>query len=159
MHRFLEEEAKKQLNIEEITRRALPLLEEKASPQSVEDDWIANFFDKCRIVSDEDMQQLWSRVLAGESNKPGAFSRRTVSLLADLDKQDAELFTRLCGFGWMIGNVVPLVFDVQHVVYNRHGINFDSLGHLVYRFIKTFTYLRVDGSQVKDQNGHNLETS
>ena len=130
MHRFLEEEAKKQSNIEEITQNALPLLEDKAAPQNVADDWITNFFDKSRIVSDGEMQQLWSRVLAGEANTPGAFAKRTVNLLADLDKSDAVLFTRLCGFGWVIGDVVPLVFDVQADIYNQHGINFGSLAHL-----------------------------
>lgn len=130
MHRFLEEEAKKQSNIETIAQNALPLLEEKSAPQNVADDWITNFFDKSRIVSDGDMQQLWSRVLAGEANAPGAFAKRTVNLLADLDKDDAELFMRLCGFGWIIGNVVPLVFDVQGEIYNRNGLSFNSLAHL-----------------------------
>jgi hypothetical protein len=130
MYRFLQEEAQKQANIEGITQRALPLLNEEAAPENVANDWITNFFDKSRIVSDEDMQQLWSRILAGEANAPGTFARRTVNLLADLDKHDAELFTRLCGFGWMIGNVVPLVFDVQTAIYNDQGITFNSLGHL-----------------------------
>ena len=84
LRRFLEEETKRQSNIEDITQKALPLLKEESSPQNVEDDWVTNFFDKCRIVSDEDMQRLWSRVLAGEANAPGAFSKRTVNLLADL---------------------------------------------------------------------------
>jgi hypothetical protein len=95
MLRFLEEEAKRQLNIEKITRTALPFLEEKSSPENVEDDWITAFFDKCRIVSDEEMQALWSRILAGEANNPGTFSKRTVNLLADLDKSDAEEFASL----------------------------------------------------------------
>jgi hypothetical protein len=130
MHRFLVEEAKRQSNIESITRTALPLLDEKASPQDVEDDWIANFFEKSRIISDEQMQKLWSGVLAGEANSPGAFSKRTVNLLADLDKRDAELFTRLCGFVWMIGDFAPLVFDVQSEIYGREGMDFNSLTHL-----------------------------
>ena len=131
MHRFVEEEAKRQSNIEGITGQALPLLQDQSNPQNMADDWIANFFDKCRIVSDCEMQQLWSRVLAGEANAPGAFAKRTVNLLADLDKPDAELFMRLCGFGWIIGNiVVPLVFDQQGEIYNQHGINFNSLSHL-----------------------------
>ena len=130
MHRFFEEEAKKQSHIEDITQKALPHLKEDSSPQNVEDDWITNFFDKCRIVSDDDMQKLWSQVLAGEANSPGAFSRKTVNLLADLDKGDAELFMSLCSFGWVIGNVVPLVYDIQSEVYTRHGINFNSLSHL-----------------------------
>ena len=130
MYRFLEEEAKKQSNIEAITQNALPLLEDKSAPQNVADDWITNFFDKSRIVSDGDMQKLWSRVLAGEANAPGAFAKRTVNLLADLDKIDAELFTKLCGFVWQIEGFVPLVFDAQNELYNRSGINFNSLTHL-----------------------------
>lgn len=130
MHRFLEEEAKKQSNIEAITQGAIPLLEDKSSPQNVADDWITNFFDKSRIVSDEEMQSLWARVLAGEANAPGTFAKRTVNLLGDLDREDAELFMHLCGFGWAIGNVVPLVFDVQADIYNRQGITFNSLSHL-----------------------------
>jgi hypothetical protein len=130
MHRFLEEEAKKQSNMEAITEKALPLLEDKSNPQNVEDDWIANFFDKSRIISDEEMQKLWSRVLAGEANAPGTFAKRTVNLLADLDKSDAELFMRLCGFAWQIGNIVPLIFDVKAEIYQRNGIFFNSLTHL-----------------------------
>jgi hypothetical protein len=130
MHRFLEEEAKKQSNIESITQNALPLLEDKSTPEAVSDDWITNFFDKSRIVSDKEMQSLWSRILAGEANAPGTFAKRTVNLLADLDKEDAILFMKLCGFGWMIGNVCPLIFDVQASIYNDEGINFNTLSHL-----------------------------
>jgi hypothetical protein len=130
MHRFLEEEAKKQSNMESITQDALPLLGKESKPENVKDDWITNFFDKSRIVSDEDMQKLWARVLAGEANAPGAFSKRTVNLLADLDKADAELFTRLCGFSWMIGFLAPLLLDLQQDLYRKHGIDFSGLSHL-----------------------------
>src|SRR2546423_1082643 len=129
-HRFLEEEAKKQKNIEDITSNALPLLEENSQPNEVEDDWITNFFDKCRLISDDEMQGLWSKVLAGEANSPGTYSKRTVNFLSDLDKSDAELFTRLCGFGWAVGEVVPLIYDEQQEIYNKHDINFDALIHL-----------------------------
>lgn len=130
MQRFLEEEAKKQLNMEAIIQNAIPLLEDNSAPQNVANDWITNFFDKSRIISDRDMQQLWSRLLAGEANAPGAFSKRTVNVLADLDKGDAELFTHLCGFNWRIADLVPLVFDIQGDVYTRNGIDFVTLSHL-----------------------------
>ena len=129
-HRFIEEEAQRQKNMEDITDKALPQLNENARPESMDNDWIANFFDKCRIVSDDEMQRLWSRVLAGEANVPGSYSKRTVNFLSDLDKAEAELFTKFCGFGWQIGNIVPLVFDVQAEIYNRYGINFNALSHL-----------------------------
>lgn len=129
-HRFLEEEAKKQTNIEEITRQALPQLEDKSQPEKVEDDWIANFFDKCRLISDIEMQRLWSRVLAGEANAPGSYSKRTVNFLSSLDRSDAELFTKLCICAWRIAYLVPLVYDVQAEIYNKHGITFSTLSHL-----------------------------
>jgi len=130
VHRFLVEEGKKQSNIEDITQKALPLLHEESKPQEIENDWITNFFDKCRIVSDEDMRQIWSAVLAGKANSPGAFSRRTVNLLSDLEKRDAELFTKLCGFIWIIGDENPLIFDFAGRSHINDALKFDELAHL-----------------------------
>lgn len=130
MHRFVEEEAKRQENMEAITEKALPKLESGSDPSKMEDDWVTNFFDKSRIVSDKDMQELWARVLAGEANSPGSYSKRTVNFLGDLDKKDAELFSALCSFGWFIGNFTPLVFNVEASIYNDKGLNFSTLAHL-----------------------------
>ena len=128
--RWIGEEAQRQRNMESITAKALPQLNETATPSSVEDDWIVNFFEKSRIVSDNEMQELWSRVLAGEANGPGTYSKRTVNFLSDLDKGEAALFTKFCGFVLVIGSLVPLVLDVQAEIYNNHGIDFDALQHL-----------------------------
>lgn len=131
MRRFLEEEAIKQQNMEEITRQALPQLKEDSQPDKVEDDWITNFFDRCRLISDEQMQGLWSRVLAGEANTPGTYSKRTVNFLSDLDKADAELFTSLCGFACEIdGDKWLLIYRVGDEILNKHGIVFGALTHL-----------------------------
>ena len=130
MHRFIEEEAQKQKNIEDITNQAIPLLAESTDAEKMNDDWVTNFFDKSRIVSDKEMQGLWAHVLAGEANAPGTYSKRTVNYLGDLDKVDADLFTKLCGFGWMVGSVVPLIFDVRAKIYEEHGITFNALSHL-----------------------------
>ncbi len=132
VNRFIAEEAKKQENIETITEKAIPQLEDKSKPEEMEEDWITNFFDKCRIVSDKEMQSLWATVLAGEANTPGSFSKRTVNFLGSLDKADARLFTTLCGFGWFSGStiVLPLIYDEKKSIYNDVGINFNALTHL-----------------------------
>ncbi len=64
LNRFAAEETGKQLNMENIVRKALPRLTDDAEPEKMGVDWITNFFEKARIVSDEEMQELWSRVLA-----------------------------------------------------------------------------------------------
>lgn len=130
MLRFLEEEAKKQQNIENITSKALPNVGENSTPEKIENDWLANFFDKCRLISDEEMQNLWAKVLAGEANKPGKFSKRTIAVLGSLDKTDALLFQSLCSFKWAIGDGVPLIYDEQDQIYVKNGINFAVIKHL-----------------------------
>jgi hypothetical protein len=130
MVRVFAEEAKKQVNIESITSKALPAIDETASPQDMEDDWITNFFDKCRLISDDEMQVLWSKVLAGEANSPGRYSKRTVNFLASLDKADAEMFRNLCSFGWVMGDFDPLIYDPEGPIYVEAAITFDSLKHL-----------------------------
>ena len=130
VQRFVSEEAKKQENIEAITSKALPDLNEDSDPEDIEDDWIVNFFDKCRLISNEDMQNLWSKVLSGEANSPGRYSKRTVNFLSSLDKSDAELFKNLCGFAWQIGDIVPIVLNTDNDIYQKKGVNFTSLKHL-----------------------------
>jgi hypothetical protein len=131
MYRFVEEEAQKQENMESIVKKTLLQLNENATPNKMENDWLTNFFDKSRIISDTEMQDLWARVLAGEANAPGKFSKRTVNFLGELDKKEAELFQKLCSFGWIIDDdFVPLIFDLQEKIYNKKGIDFESLSHL-----------------------------
>jgi len=128
--RLIQEEGKKQENIESITAQSIQELRSEAKPEAVDNDWIANFFDKCKLVSDKEMQSLWARLLAGEANVPGTISKRTIELVSSLDKSDAHLFTSLCGFGWAVGDVIPLIYDAQNEIYTKRGINFSSLTHL-----------------------------
>jgi hypothetical protein len=129
--RFLIEETNKQNNMESITSKAIPLLLDDSRPEEVDNDWITNFFDKCRLVSDGEMQELWAKILAGEANSPGKYSKRTINFLGSLDKIDAIQFTALCGFSWIIGNkITPLIYKVDESIYKEHGIDFDALSHL-----------------------------
>ena len=129
LSRFVSEEGKKQHNIESITEKAIPQLIASSTPQNVEDDWITNFFDKCRIISDQEMQLLWAKVLAGEANSPGTYSKRTVNFLGSLDKGEAQLFAKLCGFVLMVDEWILLIYDVHASIYNEQEINFTTLTH------------------------------
>ena len=130
MSRFVEEEATKQENMEEIIKKSIPHLNEKSDPNEMDDDWVTNFFDKSRIISDNEMQNLWAQVLAGEANSPGTYSKRTVNFLSSLDKKDAELFQILCRYCWLVDDLMPLIFDIKNDIYDKNGINFKSLIHL-----------------------------
>ena len=47
-------------------------------------------------VSDETLQDLWARLLAGELESPGSVSNDTMSIARDLNKECAEEFQTLC---------------------------------------------------------------
>ena len=130
LDRLIQVEGVKQDNIEKITAKTIVDLKENARPAEMENDWIANFFDKCSGVSDEEMQTLWARILANEANKPGTYSKRTVNSLSSMDKNEAYLFTTLCRFGWSIGNITPLIYDLDNDIYAKHDLNFVGLNHL-----------------------------
>lgn len=130
IERLIYQEAKKQENIEFITAEAAKMLPPNAKTENLEEDWIVHFFDKCEKVSDKEMQSLWSNLLAGEATNPGTYSKRTVDLIATMDKKDAELFTKLGQFTWIIGEPTTLIFDETDEIYTKNGINFSSLKHL-----------------------------
>lgn len=87
-----------QKNIEAITQSAMKALPGDVNDEPVDDDWLTYFFDKCKTVGDENMQMIWSRILAGEVSKPGSYSLRTLNSIRLLDKQEAEIFTNFCGY-------------------------------------------------------------
>ncbi|WP_412523428.1 DUF2806 domain-containing protein [Shewanella chilikensis] len=130
IERLVHQEARKQENIESITAKAAAELPPTAKTEELEEDWVAHFFDRCDKVSNEQMQSLWSKLLAGEATNPGTYSKRTIDFISTMDKSDADLFTKFCQFVWMIGDATPLIFDVQADVYNKQGINFGTLKHL-----------------------------
>ena len=145
--RFIHEEGKKQENIESITAQATPRIGEDAKPEKVENDWITHFFDRCRNVSDTEMQSLWSGILAGEANNPGYYSKRTMDIISSLDKSDAHLFTKMCSFALNIPGGKPSILVLKHEAsfYNVRGINFHALNQLnhigLIKFIDVGNYL------------------
>ena len=126
------QDAYHQRNLENIIHEAASLMDDNAKPEAIEPDWMANFLRKAEGISDDEMQNLWARVLAGKSNNPGTFSRRTVNLLADLDKDDAEKFANLCRYLWydFKGERYPMIFDIGEPIYKEHGLDYSTLLHL-----------------------------
>lgn len=130
VERLIHQQARKQENIEKITAKAAGSLPPGAKTEDLEEDWVAHFFDQCENVSNEQMQSLWSSLLAGEATNPGTYSKRTVNFVASMDKKDADLFTSFCQFTWVIGSPTPLIFDPENEIYTNQGINFSALKHL-----------------------------
>lgn len=94
--RWALQETIKQHNIESVVDNAYDILEkgEYCSEDPVDSDWINSFFDSIANVSNEQMQIIWGRILAGEIKTPGCFSIRTLDTLRKMTQKEAMLFKK-----------------------------------------------------------------
>jgi len=129
--RILNEEIKNQKNIESITEKSFEHINENSKPNDIEDDWLSNFFDKSKLISDSEMQTLWAKVLAGESNNPGNISKRTIEFLSTMDKKDALLFEKVLLFSFNFLGYTALIFpNGMSSFETTYDLTFNNLQHL-----------------------------
>lgn len=62
----------------------------------ISDDWLNRFRESACQKSSEEAQELFSKVLAGEIRKPGSFSLKALTTLADMDQNVALYFKVFC---------------------------------------------------------------
>ena len=70
--------------------------QESSTPLGVDSGWLLNFLDKSKTVSDDEMQDLWASILAGEANCAGSYSPKTLTIVTDVDRKVATLFNTFC---------------------------------------------------------------
>lgn len=128
--RMVAEEVKNQVNMEKILENSLSHLNPEARPDDIDDDWLANFFNHARYSSDAEMQDVWARILSGEANQPGSFSKRTINLMAGISKEDALSFGKLMNTVWDFDGLIPLVYNIEDEIYASNGITFSSVNRL-----------------------------
>lgn len=90
-------------NISNITEGAMKVLGEngtegskkaEATEEEVSEDWIEKFRKYAQDISDENIQQIWSKVLAGEIEEPGQFSFPTLHTISLMDQKTAHLISK-----------------------------------------------------------------
>lgn len=64
-------------------------------------DWFVRFFEEAGNVSDDTMQNMWAKILAGEIAHPSSFSLKTIDVMKNLSKKDAELFIKICSHSFV----------------------------------------------------------
>ena len=130
------QEEKRYRNIASIADQALgELAGAQVHEHEPDHDWTARFFNEAQDVSSEEMQTLWAKVLAGEVERPGSTSIRTLSVLRDLDRDAAALFQKLCSLAVSIqheGNfldarVPTLGGDTDGNALKGHELGFGEL--------------------------------
>lgn len=108
----IQEIVKKYKNKNSIVEQAIYYLEPTADPEKMDNDWLSFFFDKAGIISDKQMQIIWSKILAGEANKPGKYSKHLLHILSIMNIDDSNSFTRLIPFCMNLNNerIIPFIY-------------------------------------------------
>lgn len=89
-------------------------------------DWFVRFFEAAGNISDETMQDLWAKILAGEIAQPTSFSLKTIDVMRSLNKRNAELFLKICSHSFISG--VRNCFLPNEDEYLEHvGITYEDI--------------------------------
>ena len=63
--------------------------------KDLDPDWATAFYDSAKGSSDEEIQVLWGKILAGEITHHGKFYKRTLSILKNMESEEAKHFVEL----------------------------------------------------------------
>lgn len=94
----------------------------------VDFDWFVRFFEDCGGISNEDMQDIWASILAGEIIEPGSFSRQTLDVLRNLSQADAELFEEVSQYV-ALREMCPFIYADDSILRKYNGL-FSKILHL-----------------------------
>lgn len=112
--RIVAKESKRQNNINNVVAVAAQSLKDDkdVSSEPVNPDWATRFFDIAQDISDETMQDLWGRILAGEVKRPQSYSLRTLDVLRNITREEAELFEKIAQY---------VLYDGSYYIYHFSG--------------------------------------
>lgn len=128
------QETKKQFNIESITAFAAEELknEPPITDEPLDEDWTTRFFKISEDISNEEMQALWGKILAGEIKQPKSYSLRTLELIRNLSKSEADIFMKIANFAIESSNR-NYIFkgNEDNFLSNKHNIKYNDIALLI----------------------------
>jgi hypothetical protein len=127
--RLAGEAERTQKRLDAIGLKAMSQFLPDAKPQELKQDWMENFISHAAKAGDEDAETLWARILAGEVNKPGSYSKRTLDVLSLMTQQEAELFVKAGQYAVSDGRLIIVPRD-QSFFPPDSGLNYYSFMEL-----------------------------
>jgi uncharacterized repeat protein (TIGR03899 family) len=87
---------RKQQNLEAIIEKSLAYCSSTEATDKADADWFTTFTQLAEDVSNQTMQNLWAKILAGEISQPGSFSTKTLKTFRSMNITDAKLLAKAC---------------------------------------------------------------
>jgi Protein of unknown function (DUF2806) len=116
--------------IDTATKSAKYIDQEKLNDIKMDNDFFWNTIEHAKTISNEDMQELVAKIIAGEYNKPGSYSMSTLHTLKMLGKDEVELFEKMCSLCINTDQIPQELFSLPKSIkslLNSLNIDFGSL--------------------------------
>lgn len=134
---------KRYRNQQDIFLESMKYLNDNATPELIDDDWLVNFTEKAGSISNKDVQAIYAKMLSEESIKPGTASKNLINIIAVMDNESANAFRELIKCMIFLeddnGEEEPsVIYPINHKEeYNKNlrftdFVNLSSLGLLEY---------------------------
>lgn len=106
----LEDDARRATNVGNALSKADSVVDwSKADPKDLNPEFRYRWIQEAQNVSDEELQALWARLLAGELETPGSVSNDTMSIARDLNRERAAEFQILCSMALSYFDGEPMI--------------------------------------------------
>ncbi|MDO8745957.1 MAG: DUF2806 domain-containing protein [Candidatus Brocadiaceae bacterium] len=117
-------------NMGNILSKATPFITRDSNTIADDNDVFWGFLEHSKEISNEEMQELIAKIIAGEYNAPGTYSMSALQIIKMLGKNELELFEKVCGL--LINNeqLPKVLFTGQENVktlIQKVGVDFGKL--------------------------------
>ena len=116
-------------NFLKIAKMADSLVQEKRNnsiDKQYSFDWFIRYYEASGNISDKEMQILWAKILAGEIEKPSSYSLRTLDVLRNMSKEEAERFVKICNSAIKIESA-QYAIPADHDYISKNDINYSDI--------------------------------
>ncbi|GGC42396.1 hypothetical protein GCM10011386_38260 [Parapedobacter defluvii] len=151
---------KQYLNRQQVAQKTIENLQtinpDSDSTRTIDNDWLTQFWNLSETKTQEDVQEILSKILTKEIVNPGSISPYTLQLLSILTSDIGNSFQRLCNLSIDDGRscyiIHPNVFPFQNIgPLEDYEISYDDLFDLDgLRLIRSAEALRVNYGQLPD---------
>lgn len=126
---------KQYINQGKIIGEALPYIKHK-SHSDIDEDWLLLFFDYAKNISDNQVQNIWGKILAEKYNGNNSINRKLINCLYMMDTKAAINFEKLCKATSIVdmhendvkyneahSEYIPIILHEREYYYLMHFMN------------------------------------
>lgn len=139
------------LNLSKVLHRFATLIKIKPKEKISDDnDFFWNTIEHTKSVSNEEMQEVIAKIIAGEYNNPETYSMSTLQILKSLDKKTLDEYAKVLSVCLTTSGAIfeSIYSTIENL--NLFSLNFDSLRELQGLGLVTASTARLEDFVIED---------